>query len=59
MESPYYFMSIEIVTFDKSIHESSSESYYLASLNSIFHGLSFGIKFMISPTEYHSVTPLE
>ena len=51
-------MSVEIVTFDESIHESSSKSYYLVSLNRIFRGLSFSIKFMISPTQDHRVTPL-
>ena len=33
-------MPVKIVTFDKSIHDAYSKSYYLVSLNPVFHGLS-------------------
>ena len=52
------FLRENSVIFKSLIHESYSKSYYLVSLNPVFHGLSFGIKFMISLTRDHRVTTL-
>jgi hypothetical protein len=53
------FFEENFIVFESLIYESSSKSYYLASINPIFHGLSFGIKFITSPIWNYSVTSLK